>query len=111
VTRHEEEARARVGALLHNNGGTYAAASRATGISPMQLANWHQGRHVPRVVNQTRLRELTSPRQEPTALRAEWPEKTLVGKSDKVAVSLEEVAEAQSRVANTISTLREKWGL
>ena len=56
----EAEARARVAALRYNHGGTYAAASRATGISPVQLSGWHRGKHLPQAANMDWLREITS---------------------------------------------------
>lgn len=55
----EEEARARVSALLHNAGGTYAAASRETGVHPVQLSGWHRGVHVPQERSMKKLRSHT----------------------------------------------------
>lgn len=53
-----EEARARVSALRHNH-GTYAEASRATGMAAANLSLWHRGQNVPRPVNMDRLRDVT----------------------------------------------------
>jgi transposase-like protein len=60
MNHREEEAQARVSALLHNSGGTYAAASRETGVHHGQLSGWHRGLHVPQARSMEKLREVTS---------------------------------------------------
>lgn len=49
--RRIAEATARVAALRHNHSGTYAAASRATGISAQCLSLWHREVSAPRDEN------------------------------------------------------------
>lgn len=54
-----EEAAARAAALLHNTGGTYAAAAYATGFWPTTISRWRRRLQVPRDASLSVLRRCT----------------------------------------------------
>lgn len=62
MTKNEyaQETRARVGALLHNAGGTYLAAEKLAGIHRTRLSEWNRGVRLPYGKTMRKLRKATS---------------------------------------------------
>jgi hypothetical protein len=63
-TSIKQEAAARVAALVHNSGGTYAASSRVTGLSAQSLSQWQRKLHAPARHSLGQLREHTDADEE-----------------------------------------------